>query len=84
MKPADQFVQVCETGGKAGDGPKTHGTYVYFEVSDWKRWEEHFMFGPYIHHCGGIYGNVKPALREAARYLDMVFDDPEEQGIHSL
>lgn len=70
--------------GKAVDGPFTTGTYVYFEVSDWKRWEEHFMFGPYIHHCAGIYGNVKPALREAARYLGMEFDDPEIQGTYSL
>jgi hypothetical protein len=70
--------------GKAVDGPYTTGTYVYFEVDNWKRWEEHFMFGPYIHHCGGIYGNCKPALREAARYLDMIFDDPSEQGTYSL
>ena len=70
--------------GKSVEGPYTTGTYVYFEVSDWKRWEEHFMFGPYIHHCAGVFGNVKPALREAARYLDMIFDDPEIQGTYSL
>lgn len=70
--------------GKAVDGPMTTGTYVYLEVSDWKRWEEKLMFGPYIHHIGGVYGNYKAALREAARYLDMAFDDPEVQGIYSL
>jgi L-fucose isomerase-like protein len=70
--------------GHTIDGPATTGTYVWIEVDNWKRWEEHFMFGPYIHHCGGIYGNVKPALREAARYLDMIFDDPSEQGTYSL
>ncbi|MBQ3864613.1 MAG: fucose isomerase [Clostridia bacterium] len=70
--------------GKAVDGPMTTGTYVYFEVSNWKRWEEKLMFGPYIHHVGGVYGNYKAALREAARYLGMEFDDPEVQGIYSL
>lgn len=41
-------------------------------------------FGPYIHHVGGTYGNYKKELREAARYLGMIFDDADEQGIASL
>lgn len=70
--------------GKAVDGPETTGTYVWFEADNWKRWEEKLMFGPYIHHVGGVYGNYKKVLREAARYLGMKFDDASEQGVYSL
>lgn len=70
--------------GKAVDGPATTGTYVWFEADNWKRWEEKLMYGPYIHHVGGVYGNYKPVLREAARYLGMIFDDASEQGTYSL
>ncbi len=70
--------------GKAVDGPETTGTYVWFETDNWKRWEEKLMFGPYIHHVGGVYGNYKKVLREAARYLGLKFDDADEQGIYSL
>ena len=70
--------------GRAVDGPKTTGTYVWFEADNWKRWEEKLMFGPYIHHIGGVYGNYKPVLREAARYLGLIFDDADQQGIYSL
>lgn len=70
--------------GKAVDGPETNGTYVWFETDNWKRWEEKLMFGPYIHHVGGVYGNYKNVLREASRYLGFKFDDADEQGIHSL
>ena len=54
------------------------------EESREKRWEEKLMFGPYIHHVGGVYGNYKKVLREAARYLGMKFDDASEQGVYSL
>ncbi len=70
--------------GRAVDGPKTTGTYVWFETDNWKRWEEKLMFGPYIHHVGGIYGSYKKVLREAARYLGLIFDDADEQGVYSL
>ena len=70
--------------GKAVDGPETTGTYVWFEADNWKRWEEKLIFGPYIHHVGGVYGNYKKALREAARYLGLTFDDAHEQGTYSL
>ena len=36
--------------GDTTTGPETNGTYVWFEVDDWQRWEEKLMFGPYIHH----------------------------------
>jgi L-fucose isomerase-like protein len=70
--------------GKTTTGPESSGTYVWLEVDNWKRWEEKLVFGPYIHHISGAYGHFLPALREAARYLDMVFDNAHEQGIHSL
>ncbi len=70
--------------GRAVDGPETNGTYVWLETDNWKRWEEKLMFGPYIHHVGGVYGKYKNVLREAARYLGLIFDDADEQGVHSL
>lgn len=69
---------------KTTTGPKTSGTYVWMEVDNWKRWEEKLMFGPYIHHVGGVYGKYLPILREAARYLGIEFDDAHKEGIHSL
>lgn len=70
--------------GKAVSGPETTGTYVWFETDNWKRWEEKLIFGPYIHHVGGVYGSYKAVLREAARYLGLIFDDADQQGIYSL
>jgi L-fucose isomerase-like protein len=70
--------------GKTTSGPETMGTYVYLEVDDWKRWEEKLVFGPYIHHIGGVYGKYLPVLREVARYLGIDFDNAHEQGIYSL
>lgn len=70
--------------GKATDGPPTTGTYVWFETDNWEQWEEKLVFGPYIHHVGGIYGNYQTVLREAARYLDVKFDAPGMPEVHSL
>ena len=70
--------------GKKVKGPETNGTYVWIEVKDWQRWEEKLIFGPYIHHVGGVYGKYLPVLREVARYLDIEFDNADEQGIYSL
>jgi L-fucose isomerase-like protein len=70
--------------GDTTHGPETNGTYVWFQVDNWKRWEEKLIFGPYIHHIGGIYGSYVPVLREVARYLGIDFDDAEIQGTHSL
>ncbi|MBC8530058.1 fucose isomerase [Christensenellaceae bacterium NSJ-44] len=55
--------------GKGVEGPKTSGTYVWLEVDDWEKWEEHLMFGPYIHHCTGIHGNYSRIMVEAAKYI---------------
>lgn len=61
-------------------GPETTGTYVWMETDDWKAWEEKLMFGPYIHHLGGVYGKFLPVLREVARYLDLHYDPVEKKG----
>ena len=70
--------------GRATDGPATTGTYVWFETDNWEKWEEKLVFGPYIHHVGGIYGTFLPVLREAARYLNIRFDTPGMDEVHSL
>ncbi len=70
--------------GRTTKGPGTMNTYLWLEVDNWKRWEEKLMFGPYIHHMGGLYGRYLPVLREAARYLGLHFDDASQQGTHSL
>ena len=44
------------------------------QTDNWKAWEEKLMFGPYIHHLGGVYGKLQDVLREVARYLDVKFD----------
>ena len=61
--------------GKAVDGPETTGSYVWFEAPDWKRLEEKFIYGPYIHHVAGVYGKYADAIQEAARYLPVEWDD---------
>lgn len=70
--------------GKTTDGPETTNTYVWFEADNWERWEEKLIFGPYIHHIGGIYGSYLPVLREAARYLGITFDNAHTQGTYGL
>jgi len=70
--------------GTTTTGPETTGTYVWLEVDDWKRWEEKLMFGPYIHHIGGMYGKYLPVLREVCRYLGIRFDTVDTDGPRSL
>lgn len=70
--------------GWATDGPETTGTYVWFETENWEKWEERLVFGPYIHHVGGMYGKYADALKEAARYLNIKFDCPDACGPKSL
>jgi L-fucose isomerase-like protein len=67
--------------GTSIDGPKTTGTYTWMEVNDWKRWEEKFIFGPYIHHVAGVYGQFRQVLVEACKYIsglcpDTIGDNP--------
>lgn len=64
--------------GKGVDGPKNLGTWVWFEVKDWPKWEEHIVTGPYIHHCAGVHGKVAAVLYEACKYIPGLRADPIE------
>lgn len=70
--------------GKAVEGPETTDTYVWFETENWEEWEEIFVFGPYIHHVGGVYGNYKRILEEVTKYIGIDFDTPGKGGIKTL
>lgn len=60
--------------GKGVDGPQTTGTYLWFEVDDWPKWEKHLVEGPYIHHVTGIHGRYAHILYEACKYLGVKAD----------
>lgn len=64
--------------GKKTDGPSTKGTYVWFEVNDWPKWEYRIVTGPYVHHCVGAYGNVAHILYESCKYIPGLNPDPIE------
>jgi len=70
--------------GKVVDGPPTTGTYAYFETGNWKRVEEKFVFGPYIHHVSGCYGQYARCLQEATRFIGHVEWDEVRRGPSSL
>ena len=61
--------------GKATDGPKSTGTYVWMEVEDWVKWEKKIIEGPYIHHVTGIYGKYSDVIGEACKYIQCL--DPD-------
>jgi L-fucose isomerase-like protein len=54
---------------KGTEGPKTVGAYLWIEVDSWSKWEKKLIYGPYIHHCVGIYSDVVAILEEACRYI---------------
>ena len=56
------------------DGPFSTGSYVWVETRDWPAWERKLMYGPYVHHIAGVYGDFKDVIREATRYIDATFD----------
>jgi len=56
-------------GGKTTDGPKSTGTYVWMEVDDWVKWERKLIYGPYIHHVVGVYGDYVDVMKEACKYI---------------
>ena len=61
---------------EAVDGPVTVGSYVWVKVDDWSKWEKKLIYGPYIHHCVGIYQDVRGVLQEACRYIPGLQPDP--------
>lgn len=68
----------CFVGkGESVEGPVTNGNYVWLKVDDWVKWEKKFVYGPYIHHVVGVFGDHVAALREACRYLGIRYDTPD-------
>ena len=61
--------------GHGVDGPKSRGTYLWTEFKAWPALERKLMYGPYIHHVAGVYGDAIPVLEEALRYMPGVADD---------
>jgi len=61
--------------GKGIDGPRSLGTYLWAEFTNWPQLEKKLIEGPYIHHVTGVYGNVIPAIREALKYIPGIAPD---------
>jgi hypothetical protein len=70
--------------GKTTTGPETTGTWVWLEVDDWKNWEEQLMFGPFIHHVAGVYGELNDVITEVGRYLGVKIITPDSPSPKSL
>lgn len=70
---------------KGVDGPKCMGTYLWVEVANIKRLEAKVVYGPYIHHCVGVYGNIVPILYEACKYIGIKQDlyDPIQEKVEA-
>ncbi len=70
--------------GDSVDGPAKTGNSLWLKVKDWEEWEEKIVFGPYIHHVAGVYGDVSRVLHEACRYMKGVRSDAVEKFHLSL
>ncbi len=67
----------CFVGtGESVHGPKTGGNYTYLKVDDWLKWEKKFVYGPYVHHVVGIFGDFRVAINDALVYLNIKPDSP--------
>lgn len=68
---------------KGIEGPYNQGSYLWMEVDNWKRLESKLVYGPYIHHCSAIHGDVVPILYEACKYIGVTpdFYDPIEGDV---
>jgi L-fucose isomerase-like protein len=63
---------------RGSSGPFTLGTYLWIEVDDWPKWEEKFIYGPYIHHVAGVHDHAAYALYEATRFIPGLAPDPAD------
>lgn len=70
--------------GKGVDGPATKGTYIWFEVKDWPKFEEKIVTGPYVHHCAGVHGNYATVLYEVCKYIPGLVSDPVEPAAEEI
>ncbi len=74
-------------GHAAGcEGPPTRGTYLWVQVDNWPLWEEKLIYGPYIHHIGGVHGKLAPALYEGMRFLGVPVEaiEPSAEQIRAF
>lgn len=68
----------CFVGvGESVEGPATNGNYVWLKVDDWVKWEKKFVYGPYIHHVVGVFGDYSQEMLDACRYLGLYYDTPD-------
>jgi len=63
--------------GESINGPETGGNYTYLQVDDWSKWEKKFVYGPYVHHVVGIFGDHRDAMLDGCRYLEIKYDTPD-------
>ncbi len=63
---------------KGTKGPYTRGTYLWIKTNNWPLWEEHLIYGPYVHHVVGIHGHISSVLYEACRFIPGLVPDPVE------
>ncbi len=50
-------------------GPQTHGSYIWAEFDNLKKWEDRLLDGPYIHHFVEIAGDYTEEMREFTKYF---------------
>ena len=70
--------------GKATKGPRSRGTYVWFEVDNWSAWERKLVEGPYVHHCAGVYAKTAHILIEAVKYIPGLKIDIANEDAESI
>lgn len=70
--------------GEGTSGPKNKGTYLWVEFKDWPKWEEKFIYGPYIHHVVGIHAEAMLPLFEAVKYIPHLEADLVDETEESL
>lgn len=61
---------------EGAEGPANKGTYLWTRFKDWPKWENRFIYGPYIHHVGIVHGKYTQILYNACRYIDGLEADP--------
>ena len=68
----------CFVGkGKSIAGPLSGGSYTYLEVECWSKWENRFIYGPYVHHIVGVFGDYTKSIEDACRYIGIHCDKPD-------
>ena len=62
--------------GESVNGPETGGNYTYLKVDDWRKWEKKFVYGPYVHHVVGVFGDFRNAINDSLVFLNIKSDSP--------